>query len=117
MNLGQQLYPILSPLVGGRVFPMQRWEGADSANPYIIYSKVSSIPDNTMDGFSGHEYVRVQIDIYHEDYDELDALAIQVIDAISTGIPLSEFLNRQELPDDDTGLYRQSMDWQLWTST
>lgn len=116
MNAGQQLYPILSPLVDGRMFPMRRWEGADSANPYIIYSKVSSIPDSTMDGFSGHEYVRVQIDIYHEDYDELDALAIQVIDAINTGIPLSEFLNRQHLID-DSGLYRQSMDWQLWTST
>lgn len=95
---------------------MQRWEGANSATPYVIYSKVSSIPDNTMDGFSGHEYARVQIDIYHDDYDALDTLANQVIETIQTNIPRAEFLNRQHLID-DSGLYRQSMDWQLWTST
>ena len=95
---------------------MRRWEGADSANPYIIYSKVSSIPDTTMDGFSGHEYARVQIDIYHDDYDELDILANTVIDTIQTNINPSEFLTRQHLID-DSGLYRQSIDWQLWTST
>ena len=95
---------------------MQRWEGANSANPYIIYTPIDTIPDSTMDGFSGHEYARVQIDIYHEDYDALDTLANQVIETIQTNIRPSEFLNRQHLID-DSGLYRQSMDWQLWTST
>lgn len=117
MNAGQQLYPILSPLVDGRVFPMQRWEGADSNQPYIIYTPIDTIPDSTMDGFSGHEYARVQIDIYHHHYDQLDVLANQVIAAIQNQIPRAEFLNRQHLIDNDSQLYRQSMDWQLWTST
>ena len=116
MNVGQQLYPILNPLVSGRVFPLQRWNGASKSTPYIIYTPIDSIPDNTMDGFSGHEYARVQIDIYHDNYDKLDILANQVIDEISKKIPQAEFLNRQHLID-DSGLYRQSMDWQLWTST
>lgn len=116
MNVGQQLYPILNPLVLGRVFPLQRWNGASKSTPYIIYTPIDSIPDNTMDGFSGHEYARVQIDIYHDNYDQLDVLANKVIDEISKKIPQAEFLNRQHLID-DSGLYRQSMDWQLWTST
>lgn len=117
MNAGEQICPILDPFVNQRCYPLQRLDGEDTATPYIVYTPIDSIPDTTMDGFSGHEYTRVQIDIYHHHYDQLDVLANQVIAVIQNQIPRAEFLNRQHLIDNDSQLYRQSMDWQLWTST
>lgn len=115
MNAGQQLYPILSPLVYGRVYQLIRREGADAKTPYIVYTPVSANPTTSQDGFTGYEWVRVQIDIYHDDYDELDSLADAVIDAINTNIRPSELSGRQHLYDADSDLFRQSIDYEFFT--
>lgn len=115
MNAGQQLYPILSPLVDGRVYQLIRREGADATTPYIVYTPVSADPTTSQDGFTGYEWVRAQIDIYHDDYDELDSLADAVIDAINTNIRPSELSGRQHLYDADSELYRQSIDYEFFT--
>lgn len=115
MNAGQQLYPILSPLVDGRVYQLIRREGADATTPYIVYTPVSADPTTSQDGFTGYEWVRTQIDIYHDDYDELDSLADAVIDAINTHIRPSELSGRQHLYDADSELYRQSIDYEFFT--
>ena len=79
MNAGQQLYPILKDLVDGRVYQLVRREGADTDTPYIVYTPISTVPENVLDGYLGYESSRIQIDIYHDDYDELDTVADNVI--------------------------------------
>lgn len=115
MNAGQQLYPILKDLVGGRVYQVVRREGADSTTPYIVYTPVTANPETSLDGYTGYDWSRVQIDIYHDDYDELDSIANQTIIAITTQIRPSEMGNRQHLYDNDSDLFRQSFDVEFFT--
>ncbi len=115
MNAGTQIFKIMGDLVGGRVFPLIRPETAADDTPYIIYTPISSQPINSLDGFLGHEYTQVQIDVYHTDYDELDSLVNQVIDKFRE-LNSSEFLGRQQLYD-DSGLYRQILEVQFFTTT
>lgn len=116
MNVGERLFPIIGSLVNDEIYPLIRPETAKGKPPYIIYTPISSQSENSLDGFLGHEYAQIQIDIYHSDYDELDRLTHQVIKAINDNITPSEFLGRQHLYDDDSELFRQSLDYQFWTS-
>lgn len=117
MNAGQQLYPILKELVAGRVYQLVRREGADMTLPYIVYSPISSVPENDLDGYTGHESARIQIDIYHDDYDELDVLTDNVIATINNNIQPSEYQGRRHLYESEDDLFRQSIDYEFWTKT
>lgn len=116
MNAGQQLFPILSPFVGGRVFQLIRRETAtDKRVPYIVYTPIFSTPETAINGYTGHDWTRVQIDIYGNDYDALDALTNQVITAIDSNIKPSYLTSRQQLYDADGDLFRQSIDYEFPT--
>lgn len=111
MQAGLILFPILSPLVSERVFPLVAPETADNAPPYIIYTPISAVPEQTFDGHTGDEWVRVQVDIYHTDYDELLALHSQVIKALDT-LGLKVFSSSSQSFAD--GLFRASLDVEFW---
>lgn len=117
MNAGQQLYPILKELVDGRVYQLVRRQGADTTLPYIVYTPISTLPVNCLDGYTGHESARMQIDIYHDDYDELDKLADKVIATINETIKPSEYQGRRQLYESESDLFRQSIDFEFWIKT
>ncbi|PLT21283.1 tail completion protein gp17 [Psychrobacter sp. MES7-P7E] len=117
MKAGDRLYPLLGPLVDGRIYPMIATESADQTRPYIIWQIISSIPEVTDDGVTGHEWVRVQIDIYHDDYDECTDLAHKVIGSISDNIHPSEYENSQQSYETESKLFRQSLDVEFWQTT
>lgn len=89
MNASQLIYTALTDLVDGRVYPLFIPEQADDTPPYIVYQVVSSVPYNTIDGITHHERVRVQIDIYHHNYDDLLDLYASVLDALDD-LPAAE---------------------------
>lgn len=137
MIAGMQLYNILSVLVGGnatdstqyadktqfafagkpRIYPVVIREQDDSATPYLIYQIISSQPEITNDGITGHEWVRVQIDVYHEDVYQCTLLANNVINTINEQIKHSIYNGQQQMYDSPSDLYRQSIDYEFSQTT
>ena len=109
-----QLYNLLGPLVGDRIYPQVVPEGYESATPYIIYRRISAQPMTTLDGFTGHEWVAMQIDIYHDNDYAAELLANNVIHQINTHIDASIFDTRRQGQDPDTALYYESVDYEFW---
>lgn len=107
MNASIQLYNALQHLSDGRVYPLIVPENAINTPPYIVYTPVSSVPVHTLDGITHNTRERMQVDIYHYDYDELIPLSVAVLDALD-GLPMSEIESISYSVDD--GLFRGSVD-------
>lgn len=107
----ERIYGLLSELVDGRCYPLFVPEHASNTTPYIIYQVIDTMPDNSLDGITGHEWANVQIDIYTQDYDETVALAHQVIRRLDSIKP-SEYGGAKYLLDD--GLYRAIIEYGFW---
>ena len=119
MIAGVLLYQLLSPLVtnedgSGRVYPKYAPEGQTVTLPYIIYRTISNLPDDSMDGVSGHEWVRVQIDIYHDNYDDGINLANNAVDVLNANIKPMVYHGMTEPDEPDPTIYRQSFDVEFW---
>lgn len=109
MTASEQIYALLADLVGGRVYPLFVPEAVDDS--YIVYQIISTQPDNTLDGITGHEWVRVQIDVYTANYDDAIALSAQAIKRLNTIQP-SVYGGTTYLYDD--GLYRGLIEYEFW---
>ena len=96
MNASKLIFQTLSPLVSGRVYPVIVPESQSktiAGQSYIVYTLVSSNPENSNDGFEGHEYALMQIDVYSPSYSDTDVLMLQVINALNN-IKAEIFLSR-----------------------
>ena len=113
MIAGVQLVQTLGPLVSNRIYPLVIREGNNATVPYIIYQVISSQPEITNDGITGHEWVRVQIDVYHEDVYQCTLLANNVINTINEQIQNSIDNGQQQMYDSPSDLYRQSIDYEF----
>lgn len=117
MIAGVQLVQTLGSLVNARIYPMIIREHDDHTAPYIIYQIISSQPDITNDGITGHEWIRAQIDVYHDDAYACTMLANQVISSINNQIKNSIYGGQQQLYDTASDLYRQSIDYEFSQTT
>jgi len=117
MIAGVQLAQKLGPLVNNRIYPMIISEHDDNTAPYIIYQNISSVAEVTDDGITGHEWVRMQIDIYHNDAYQCTLLANKVINTINDQIKPSIYDGQQQMYDNPSELYRQSIDYEFWQTT
>lgn len=116
----EKLNEILSPLVNDNAFAdivPEQLDGGSQPIPYIVFSEVSGVPENVIDGFIGHEWTRMQVDVYHKTRVECRALANKVINTIAEHINPCEFGGRRRFTDQDTGLARQSLDFSFFTTT
>lgn len=117
MDAYEILYPLLSDLVAGEAYPEtipERENGETQPAPYLLFNEVGTTPENCIDGFLGHEYSRVQVDVYHYTKDECNELARHVIAKLNT-LKGSNYIGRRRLPDPATNLARQSIDYEIWT--
>lgn len=117
MIAGITLYNALSPLVDGRVYPSLITEHGDPTTPYIIYQIVSSVPETTIDGTTGHEWVRAQIDVYDDDLYQCTLLANRVVNAINDALQTSDYGGQQQLYDTENNLHRQLIEYHFWQTT
>lgn len=118
MNASKLIFQTLSPLVSGRVYPVIVPESQSktiAGKSYIVYTLVSSNPENSNDGFEGHEYALMQIDVYSPSYSDTDVLMLQVINALNN-IKV-DIGSRQSLPDPNPKIFRQSLDVHVWGTT
>jgi len=113
MIAGERLYPLLGMLVDGRVYPMIVPESVSQSCPYIVWQIISSQPETTYDGDTGHEWIRIQIDIYHDNYDECVQLSHDVVGILDRNIQPSLYDGTQQLYDHETKLFRQSIDFEF----
>ena len=113
MNASEIIYQTLSQIVDGKAYPLFVPESDSLSVPYLVYTPVSSVPVQTLDGISGDEWVRVQIDIYHSDYDVLLSLHNQAISALHNKISLKVFGTSNQSVDD--GLYRMMFECEFWS--
>lgn len=117
MIAGELLYNTLRPLVNNRVYPLVIPEGAPNDPPYIVYQVISSQPQNTLDGPTGHEWARVQLDIYDYSYDNCVRLSHDVINALDAALQLKIYDGTQQMYEKDSKLFRQSVDIEFWQTT
>lgn len=111
MTASERIYSLLADLVDGRCYPLFVPETEKSPPPYIVYSIISNTPDNVLDGITGHEWVRVQIDVYTKNYDDTIALSAQVVRQLNTIQP-SEYGGTTYHHDD--GLWRGLIEYEFW---
>lgn len=111
MTASERIYNLLADLVDRRCYPLFVPEIEKSPPPYIVYSIISNLPDNVLDGITGHEWVRVQIDVYTADYDDTIALSAKVVQTLNTIKP-SIYGGATYLYDD--GLYRSLIEYEFW---
>lgn len=112
MIAGVRINTLLSPMVNGRLYPDMLTEHDDKTIPYVVYQNISTVPEVTLDGVTGHEWVRMQIDVYHNDKYQAVLLANRVVQKINDNIQPSIYSARQSLREGD--LYRESIDYEFW---
>jgi len=134
MEIGKVIYNILSndsnvaPLVTTsgnlRIFPSRYNFPTDVKLPYITYQMFGDEPNNTKNGVSTYDYVRVQISIYHNKYADMITLAGHIrtaLDYVSgtySGVVVDKifYQDQNELYDDSAGsigLYGIAQDYRF----
>tara|TARA_B100000497_G_scaffold52851_1_gene60667 strand:- start:211 stop:627 length:417 start_codon:yes stop_codon:yes gene_type:complete len=134
MEIGKVIYNILSndsnvaPLVNTdgnlRIFPSRYNFPTDVKLPYITYQMFADEPNNTKNGVSEYDYVRVQISFYHNNYADLVTLAGHIrtaLDYVSgtySGLVVDKifYQDQNELYDDSAGsigLYGMAQDYRF----
>lgn len=125
MNIGAAIFKILgddSTLVtdlGGtkKIYPVRAPQR--SAFPYIVYNKVSTVANDTKDGVSTVDVVRMQFDFYHTLFDDnytIEERARTLLDKYMgtiAGINIDSctYLSENETWEDDDDIYRISVDY------
>jgi hypothetical protein len=117
MSLEGDIQTLLAPLVSGRCYPLNAPDPV--TKPYIVYSIVSEVTENTLDGDNGMSNSRVQVDAYGTSYGQVKGLAgkagtIKAAMAGATTFSNIHLANR-DLYENDTQLYHVAMDFSVWS--
>lgn len=98
----------VSAIVSGRIFP-DRSNGTGA--PYVIYSRITGVADNLLEGGATHDRIRIQVDCYAGTKTAAKALGIACRTALE-----AELINLGSNPsqfDESTKLYSDSRDYSL----
>ncbi len=96
---------------GVRVYPVRMPQ--DVSMPAICYQRVGVTPTSSLDGDSGKDLVRFQIDCYAETYAAMKTLAAEVRVALTAIGAL--FVSDIDGYEADAKLYRETLDYSIWT--
>lgn len=107
MTIADELRSLLEPIFDGRFYPT--WAPPETERPYGVYARTSNPEDPpTLDGLSNiaaHEY---EFTAWSSTYDESEALAASVMDALrgykSPAVKLIETQGRNDVEDQETTL-------------
>lgn len=114
-----QLQAILSPLAaGGAWYAMNTTE--PPVFPFIVWQRITSLFENTLDGPTDMQNTRVQIDIFSRDIAQAESIsnaldaAMQAASDAKTlvNVPLSS----QDLYEFDARCHRISRDFSVWST-
>ncbi|EIZ2213049.1 tail completion protein gp17 [Cronobacter sakazakii] len=103
------IYPRLSALAGGNVFPYVAPQG--TAAPWVIYLLPSAAGEDAFCGPAETAFT-LQVDTWASSIDEARALREQVKTALADLHPVA--LNELNGYESDTALYRATLEVQIW---
>lgn len=112
MSIETTIYTALSSLASGKVYPLVAPEKVTA--PYIVYSRISSTPENTLDGGATIDLVRIQVDTYANTYSAVKLLAESVRSALEGSAAKATLQTDQDLFEPDLKVYRISQDYYCW---
>jgi hypothetical protein len=110
----EDLRVILDPLAANGA-----WYGVNTTEPpvypYIVFQRISSVPNVSIAGPSVLQNTRFQIDIYSRQISEATGIETALEAAMTawsvTNIPLTS----QDIYEDDVRAYRISKDYSVWS--
>ena len=112
MTIETTIYAALSSLASGKVYPLVAPEKVSA--PYIVYSRISSTPENTLDGGATIDLVRIQVDTYANTYSAVKSLAESVRSTLEGSAAKATLQTDQDLFEPDLKVYRISQDYYCW---
>lgn len=126
MAIGATIHGLLSgdatfaSYTGTRIYPNVAAQNA--AFPYAVYSVIGTQPTDTKDGVSKLDIVRVQVDVYSQNYDTSQTMAARartVLDRFSgsnngNNIDKIIFTNQADAPyNDELNVWWVSQDYEI----
>lgn len=115
ISAADAVYNALKPLVNGAVWPFFR-PADQNAVPYIVFSPVNSNPLTTVEGWTGENQVRMQIEVHHETFKQADDLAKEIIPVIDALTTVTASVQDGIVNDRDvnTGLFSSLVEFLIW---
>lgn len=117
MLAAEMVFETLRSYFRDRVHPAVMAEGAEP--PAAVFQEVSSVPVNTLDeGYQGVIQVRMQVDVYAGTPEEVRQLASGATELLTQQQYLvCLFQGRRTFFEQETRLYRESLDFSIWEIT
>lgn len=113
MPVEGDLQTALGALVSGRAYPVEAPEFCET--PYIVYTVISNIPELSLDGPTGAENRRMQIDIWGGSYGAVKALEVAVKAAMAASLIVNVPISIMDGYEPETRLHRVMMEYSVWT--
>ncbi|MGF6958002.1 tail completion protein gp17 [Paraburkholderia youngii] len=112
MMTESEIFAVIETALPGRAFFMLA--PMDVREPYLIFSRISQLPQNTLDGYAQTDLVHYQIDSYARTH--RDALAnMEAVIAALRACPDPPIVNNeQDLYEQDTRIHRTTIDISTW---
>jgi hypothetical protein len=103
----------ITDLVDGRIYPLYRPQS--DPLPALVYQRVSTTPENALQGFSGLDAVRLQFSCYAKTLIEAKELAV-LLRAALDGDPSIKSTCVMEMDEQDleTRNFRTIVDFNVW---
>jgi len=114
MPVEGDLQTALGALVSGRAYPAGDVPEL-CETPYIAYSVVTNVPMVSLDGPTGAERRRVQVDVYGSSYGVVKALESSVKSAMAAAAIVNVPLYTMDEHEPETRLHRVVMEFSVWT--
>jgi hypothetical protein len=99
-------------IVGTRVYPNSAPDSP--VKPYIVYSRLSSQEQNTLEGTGVLTQTRMQVDVWADTYGEAQAKAGLVKARMKTWATKNIKVDEQDFYESDTKLHRVMLDYSIW---
>jgi hypothetical protein len=108
----EDVFNALKGLVSNRCYPLLMPQ--NPSYPSIIYTRISSTPENTLNGGATIDLVRFQIDSYAETYSAARTLAASVRTAMEAAAFKGLLQTDQDFLEPDVTVYRVTQDYYVW---
>jgi len=114
-------YSNLTDLVSTRIFPIKAPQGLD--NPYVVFKRISGVPEHAMGADPEVEHSRFQIGCYAKSIEDVNSIAIAVTSALSRWnsstdtqqiqevFKENEFSIWEDIDASDVGIWQQQLDF------
>lgn len=114
LTLRQQLAGALNPLVAGGAW-YQINTSEPCVYPFIVFTRIVSTTNVSLQGASDLQNTRVQVDIFLRDPSTLETLEKAVDAAIAAAFPNTSIpISTQDLYEDAVKAYRSLREYSIW---